>query len=279
MDIFQEVAQLKQKNLPFVLATVVKIAGSVPGRVGFKMLVREDGSTLGTVGGGELERRVTQEALERLQIGESGLKEYLLREDSEGPQKVGQAEVVPMMCHGKMWIFYEVSQTRPTVYLFGGGHVGQALSAFLRQLNYTIVLIDNREEFASEERNPHATERVFRDYVEYAREFQPQPNSFAVIMTQGHNYDYQVLKTLYQRKLPLRYIGIIASRAKANGLIRNLKEDFGEEIDLSRIFTPVGLDIGGDTESEIALSIASEIQAIRFERNVPHLRIPPDQTS
>ncbi len=279
MDIFQEVAQLKQKNLPFVLATVVKISGSVPGRVGFKMLVREDGSTLGTVGGGELERRVTQEALERLQIGESGLKEYLLREDAEGPQKVGQAEVVPMMCHGKMWIFYEVSQTRPTVYLFGGGHVGQALSAFLRQLNYTIVLIDNREEFASEERNPHATERVFRDYVEYAREFQPQPNSFAVIMTQGHNYDYQVLKTIYQRKLPLRYIGIIASRAKANGLIRNLKEDFGEEIDLSGIFTPVGLDIGGDTESEIALSIASEIQAIRFERNVPHLRIPPDQTS
>jgi xanthine dehydrogenase accessory factor len=150
--------------------------------------------------------------------------------------------------------------------------VGQALSYFLNRLGYSITLIDNREEFASETMNPHATQRILSDYVEFARQFQPLPNSFAVIMTQGHNYDYDVLKTLYQRQLPLRYIGIIASRAKARGLIRNLQKDFGKATSLENIYTPIGLDIGGDTESEIALSIAAEIQAIRFGRAVPHLR-------
>jgi xanthine dehydrogenase accessory factor len=113
MDIYHEIARLKQENQPFVLTTIVKTAGSVPGRVGFKMIVREDGTTVGTVGGGELEQRVIEQALERLHSGESGLKEYLLREDATGPETVGQAEVVPMMCSGKTWIYYEVSKPDP----------------------------------------------------------------------------------------------------------------------------------------------------------------------
>lgn len=270
MDIYQEIARLSQENQPFVLATVVKIAGSVPGKVGFKLLVRPDGTATGTVGGGELEQRVIAESLNRLKTGESGLKEYLLTEKAEGLAP-SEAEIVPMMCSGKTWIYYEVSHTLPTVYLFGGGHVGQALAYFLAKLDYRIVLVDNRREFATPEMNPHASERVYRDYREFAREFEPAPDSFVVVMTQGHGYDYDVVKILYQRELPLKYIGVIASRAKSAGLMKHLKKDFGADVDLRRLYSPIGLDIGGDTESEIALSIAAEIQAIRFGRKVPHL--------
>ena len=91
-------------------------------------------------------------------------------------------------------------------------------------------------------------------------------------MTQGHNYDYEILKVLYKRKLTLRYIGVIASKSKSAGLIKKLKQDFGDNIDLSNLYTPIGLKIGGSTEKEIALSIASELQAIRHGEEVAHMR-------
>jgi xanthine dehydrogenase accessory factor len=91
-------------------------------------------------------------------------------------------------------------------------------------------------------------------------------------MTQGHGFDYEILEQIYRRKLTCRYIGIIASSSKAAKLLSRLQDKFGNKVDLSNIYTPIGLDIGGNTESEIALSIAAEIQAINFGKNVPHLR-------
>ena len=272
MNIYEKIAELNRKNQPFVLAAIVKTAGSVPGKTGFKILVKEDGTSSGTVGGGELEKRVLEECSSRLEEGESGLQEYVLRERDTGKEKIGNAQIIPMMCNGKVWIYYDVVKNRTPVYIFGGGHVGQALCYFLSKLDFQITVIDNREQFVGKEKNSYADKLILSEYVGFAREFTPLKNAFTVIMTQGHSYDYDVLRTLYERKLPLKYIGVIASRSKSAGLIKNLKKDFGEDVDTSHLYTPIGIDIGGNTESEIALSIAAEIQAIRFGKNVQHLR-------
>lgn len=272
MSILEQMSEMEKKNQPFAVAMVVKTSGSVPGKVGFKMLVDATGKSSGTVGGGELEQRVIAECLSRLNEGESGMQEYILREKPGDKAQAGEAEIVPMMCNGRVLIYYEVFRNRTPVYIFGGGHVGQALSAILANLGYHLVLVDNREDFVTGETNPHFHERHLAQYPDFAREFSPPPDSFVVIMTQGHSYDYETLREIWKRNLPLKYIGVIASKSKSAGLIKNLQRDFGGKIDLTRLYSPIGLDIGGNTESEIALSIAAEIQAVRFGKNARHLR-------
>lgn len=272
MSILEQMSEMEKKNQPFAVAMVVKTSGSVPGKVGFKMLVDATGKSSGTVGGGELEQRVIAECLSRLNEGESGMQEYILREKPGDKAQAGEAEIVPMMCNGRVLIYYEVFRNRTPVYIFGGGHVGQALSAILANLGYHLVLVDNREDFVTGETNPHFHERHLAQYPDFAREFSPPPDSFVVIMTQGHSYDYETLREIWKRNLPLKYIGVIASKSKSAGLIKNLQRDFGGKIDLTRLYSPIGLDIGGNTESEIALSVAAEIQAVRFGKNARHLR-------
>jgi xanthine dehydrogenase accessory factor len=271
MDLFERITELSRQHSPFALATVVKTRGSVPGKVGFKILVEKDGRTSGTVGGGALEKKTIEECLSRIENGTSGLQDYILTEKADTIQKEGKTEIIPMMCEGKVTIFYDIKPAVARVYLFGGGHVGHALSFFLAHLNLHVILIDNREEFANPVKNPNAHDIICRDYLEYSAEFNPPADSYAVIMTHGHRYDYQILKTLLARKLTLKYIGVIASRSKAGQLKAKLRTDLGEKFDLSRVFTPIGLNIGGDSETEIALSIAAEIQAIRHNRAIPHL--------
>jgi xanthine dehydrogenase accessory factor len=271
MDLFERITELSRQHSPFALATVVKTGGSVPGKVGFKILVEKDGRTSGTVGGGALEKTIIEECLSRIESRTSGLQDYILTEKKDIIQKGGNTRVIPMMCEGKVTIFYDIKPAAACVYLFGGGHVGHALSFFLARLDLHVILIDNREEFANPVQNPHAHNIICRDYLEYSGEFNPPADSYAIIMTHGHQYDYQILKTLLERKLALKYIGVIASRSKASQLKAKLRTDLGDKFDLSQVFTPIGLDIGGDSETEIALSIAAEIQAIRHNRAIPHL--------
>jgi len=137
----------------------------------------------------------------------------------------------------------------------------------LKPLSYYTILIDNRPEFANKEKNPNAHEIHLSDYLEYASKFQPKENSFAVIMTHGHNFDYLILQKILERKLKFKYIGVIASKTKAANLVRDLKKGFGEGLDLNMLHSPIGLDIGGTSAAEIALSIAAEMQAIKFEKD------------
>lgn len=272
MNLFDKISVLKKENQGFVIATVIKTEGSVPGKVGFKILVDGSGLTFGTVGGGAIENRVIEECKNRLNGGESGIDEYILQEKTSQKKSTETTKIIPMLCNGKVWIYYEIHQSLLEVYIFGGGHVGQALSYFLAKLNFKTILIDNRKEFTSKEKNPFANQLIASDYIKFAQEFTPPEHAFVVIMTHGHGHDYDILRVLYQRKLSLKYIGIIASKSKAKELIKKLKEDFGSDLDISNLHTPIGLDIGGNTESEIALSIAAEIQSIQFNKNFPHIK-------
>lgn len=263
MDIFEKTIELKKSNNSFVIATVVKATGSTPGKVGFKMIVEKDLKTTGTVGGGAIEMLVKEEAIERLQKNNNGLAEYILTDKANEENTNGS--VVQMSCEGKIWIYYECISELPIVYVFGGGHVGNALLYHLKPLGFHTILIDNRETLASKEKNPDAAENIFSDYLEFAKNFNPSENSYVVILTQQHIYDYDVAKILYQRKLKLKYIGIIASKSKAAGIKSKLIKEL-VDVNLSNLHTPIGLNIGGDSASEIALTIAAQIQMTRYEK-------------
>lgn len=262
MNIFEKAAELTKQNKPFVLATVINTEGSTPGKVGFKMIIENENTTYGTIGGGEIEREVIFEAIRRMKTRESGTVEYVLSGDA--PIQA-EAKVLSMSCSGRCWIYYEVFGQKPVVYVFGGGHVGQALLKQLSLLNFHKILIDNRAEFANKEKNPFADEIILSDYSEYAYTFSPPEDAFIVVMTHGHSHDFDVIEQIYARNLRVRYIGVIASKSKAQKLKNQIREVFGE-VDLSNLHSPIGLDIGGETPQEIALSIAAEMQAELYRK-------------
>jgi xanthine dehydrogenase accessory factor len=263
MNIFEKISELVNQNKSFVLTTIVKTEGSTPGKVGFKMIVEDSEKIFGTVGGGELEQEVIREALKRMKSKENGIVEYLLSSDALVQKE--DAKVLNMSCSGRCWIFYEVFGNKPVVYVFGGGHVGQALLKQLSLLNFHKILIDNRPEFANKDVNPFADEIILSDYSEYAYKFNPPEDAFIVVMTHGHGFDFDVVEQIYARNLKVRYIGVIASKTKAQKLKNQIKEVFGD-VDLSNFHSPIGLDIGGETPQEIALSIAAEIQAELYKK-------------
>jgi xanthine dehydrogenase accessory factor len=262
MNIFEKISELVKQNKPFVLATIVKTEGSTPGKVGFRMIVEDENKISGTVGGGEIEREAILESLRRMKSRENGVVEYLLSSDVLVDKD--EAKVLNMSCSGRCWILYEVFGIKPVVYVFGGGHVGQALLKQLSLLNFHKILIDNRPEFANKEVNPFADEIILSDYSEYAYKFNPPEDAFIVVMTHGHSHDFDVLEQIYARNLKVRYIGVIASKTKAQKLKNTIKEVFGD-VDLSNLHSPIGLDIGGETPQEIALSIAAEMQMILYK--------------
>ncbi|MDP4115278.1 MAG: XdhC/CoxI family protein [Bacteroidota bacterium] len=264
MDIQEKIFELSKNNISFAVATVVKTSGSTPGKVGFKMIVESSGSTIGTVGGGGIEVEAIAESLKRLQTNESSLVEYILSDKTM--EEPVEANVIKMSCNGKAWIFYEVFNSRPAIYVFGGGHVGQALLSILANLPFRTVLIDNRPEFASETVNKNADTIICEDYINYTQKFNPESNSYIVILTHKHIYDYDILKTIFERKLQVPYIGVIGSKSKAKGVKEQLPKDLGYIPDISNLHIPIGFDLGGDTAYEIAIAIAAQIQAVYYNK-------------
>jgi xanthine dehydrogenase accessory factor len=263
MSLFEKITDLEKSNSSFVIVTVVELSGSVPGKIGFKMIVESNGNATGTVGGGAIEIEAVKDALARLLSGESGIKEYLLSDKQN--KIIENTQIVPMKCSGKVTLYFEVHGNLPAIYIFGGGHVGQALLQFLSQLSYFTVLIDNRNEIIESKHLP-SSRNILTDYVEFADSFNPKPDDFIVVLTQGHKYDFDIVRTIFKRKLNVSYVGVIASKNKARELEENLKNEFGSDIDLSKLHSPIGLKLGGNTASEIALCIAAEIQQIRFSK-------------
>ena len=264
MDIYKIVSELKTKNEAFVIAFVVSSIGSSPGKPGFKMIVKNDGTSIGTVGGGAIEVEVIKEAKSRLLKGENYLKEYFLSD--KNPTVKDDVKIVPMSCNGGLTVFYEVHGKLPTVYVFGGGHVGSSLLYCLRPLKFFTILVDNRPEFISKDKNPYASESILSDYDEFTRSFDPPEGSYFVIITHGYKYDETILKNIYSKKKNFEYVGVIASKSKSAGLTKSLKELLGGALDLSNFHSPIGLKIGGNTAEEIALGIAAEIQSVHYSQ-------------
>ncbi|MCD6329079.1 MAG: XdhC family protein [Candidatus Cloacimonetes bacterium] len=267
MDIIEKIYQLKQDKKSFVIATVIEAEGSTPGKTGFKMIITSGNETFGTVGGGTIEKMVEKDALKFLKRGMSGTKEYDLHlEENTSKEATG------MMCGGAVKVYFESHLPKRKVFIFGGGHVSQALERILPREKYSIVIIDNREQFVSKSLHPFAEEHICKNYESYLEDFKPEIGSYAVIVTHGHKFDYDVLKMILIRNSGLKYIGMIGSKIKVKATLDKIKNVLGE-VSLENLYSPIGIDLGGSSASEIALSIAAEMQALEYEKEVPHMRL------
>ena len=258
MDIFEEIVMMRRTGRRGALATIVHTNGSIPSYESSRMLVRDDGSIAGTVGGGCVEAEVWAAAKEVIETEQPRKMTFNLNHDA--------AYDAGLICGGTLEIFVEPILPQPTLYLFGGGHVSTAVARVAHQAGFAIGIIDDRESFANAERFPMASE-VHTSFAEAYEKIQPNSSSFLVIVTRGHKDDMRVLAWAVGTEA--RYIGMIGSKRKVLSLYRALeKEGFAPE-KFDRVHAPVGLDIGALTPEEIAVSIVAELIAVR--RNAPNL--------
>jgi xanthine dehydrogenase accessory factor len=255
-DIFEEIVRIRREGGEAALATVVSGENGSPGKSGFRMLVYSNGKISGTVGGGLLEAKVQTEALRCIVDKKSRFLDFTLDEES--------ADSIRMLCGGKVKIFIEPIHGTSTIYIFGGGHIALPLVQFAKALDFTVVVLDDRHEFANKDRFPVADEVRLGDFTELTRSIDFHERDCVVIITRGHEHDETVLKEcLSKQKLP-GYIGMIGSREKIARTFSHLKEHGVLEQLLARVKTPIGLDIGAQTPAEIAISITAEIIARRY---------------
>jgi xanthine dehydrogenase accessory factor len=252
-DILQALQEAFARGESVALATIVSARGSTPQRVGARMPVYSDGRTIGTIGGGCYESEALGRAREILRTRASALVRYDLTDDV--------AEETGLICGGQMDVFIEAIEPPPTLYIVGAGHVGHQLGRLAPAVGFRVHVLDDREKFANRSRFPEAQGVHVDDIGDWLARAALPPSAYVVVVTRGHRHDFHALRALAGR--PLRYLGVIGSRAKMARLMELLVADGVEPAWLRTLHAPVGLDIGAVTPEEIAVAILAELVAVR----------------
>jgi xanthine dehydrogenase accessory factor len=263
VDIYEEIVVLRQQGRKGAVATIVNVRGSIPSFETAKMLVRDDGSIVGTVGGGCVEAEVWQAARE---VMESEKPRTLTFNLNQNPKYD-----TGLVCGGTLDIFIEPVLPPASLYIFGAGHVAHSLYKTARNAGFEVTVIDDRENYANRERFPEAKEVIAEDFEKAMARLSPSQTSFVVIVTRGHRDDMRVLRWAVQ--CPAGYVGMIGSKRKVITIFRELVKEGIPEHRFERVHAPVGFDIGAITPEEIAVSITAELIGVRrkAERPLPHM--------
>jgi xanthine dehydrogenase accessory factor len=263
MDLYEEIVRLRRAGHRGAVATIVNVRGSIPSFKTAKMLVRDDGSIVGTIGGGCVEAEVWQAAREVMESEKPRTLTFDLNQDPKYD--------TGLVCGGTLEIFVEPILPPADLYIFGAGHVAASLYQVAHIAGFDVTVIDDRETYANRERFPEAHQVIAEDFDKAMAQVTPNESSYIVIVTRGHHDDMRMLRWAVQT--PARYIGMIGSKRKVITIFRELvKEGLKAEL-FDRVHSPVGLDIGAITPEEIAVSIVAELIAIRrhAERPLPHM--------
>lgn len=247
--IYRYIPKLLENGESGVVVTVIRIKGSVPRHAGSKMLVTATGDTIGTIGGGKLEADAIQTAETLLNAPEVMVRTHQLDEE-EG-----------MLCGGEVEMLYEPVGGAENLYIFGGGHVGQALAELTLPLGFQVTVIDDRPDYAVPERYPSGVNLLVDEFDSAMNRLSLDEKSYAVIVTYQHAHDGDILERCVG--YPMKYIGMIGSQRKVNKTLQNLEERGISRESLQKVHSPVGLDIGAETPHEIAVSISAELIAVR----------------
>ncbi len=256
-EIFAAIGEALTRGDEVALITIVSSNGSTPQRVGAKMLVFADGRTVGTIGGGCYENDALLKAREALRTRKAIRAKYDLNDDF--------AEETGLVCGGQMEVFIEPLEAPPALYVFGAGHVGYYVARLASEAGFEVHVVDDRAAFANRERFPAAADVVVDDIPTWLAATTLPTSAYAVIVTRGHRHDLDALQALASR--PLRYLGLIGSRAKVARIYDQLLAQGSITLEhLSHVHAPIGLDIGAVTPQEIAVSIVAELVAVRRGR-------------
>jgi xanthine dehydrogenase accessory factor len=263
MDIYEEIVDLRRRGRRGAIATIVNVRGSIPSFKTAKMLVRDDGSIVGTIGGGCVEAEVWQAARE---VMESEKPRTLTFNLNQNPKYD-----TGLVCGGTLDIFVEPVLPAASLYIFGAGHVSASLYKVAQNAGFDVTVVDDREAYANRERFPDAKEVIAEDFEKATARITPDESSYIVIVTRGHRDDMRVLRWAVQTQA--RYIGMIGSKRKTVTIFRELTKEGIPANLFERVHAPVGLDIGAITPEEIAVAITAELIAVRrrVERALPHM--------
>lgn len=246
MQIYEEVLRLKRLGRISAIATIVECRGSSPQKQGAKMLVRDDGSTMGTLGGGCLEADVVEAARMTMKDGNPMTLPFELTEHEGG-----------LVCGGTVLVYVEPVLLEPHLVVLGAGHVGKTLSKLARFTDFRVTVVDDRVEFANRENIPDATDIVVNEFTRAFEQVPIDEDTYVVVATRGHNHDLDAVKAALMTKA--KYIGLLGSRRKKALLFKALADAGFQREDIGRVVIPVGLPIGSVTPEEIAVSIMAQI--------------------
>lgn len=266
MDIYEELVRLKRDDRSSALAVIVQCSGSSPQKQGAKMLVRDDGSTVGTLGGGCIEAEIIQEALMAIEDGAPRTVPFELTGQSGG-----------LVCGGTLLVYIEPVIPEPHLVILGAGHVGAALSKIARFAGFRTTVVDDREEFAHRERLPEAQRIVVSGFREVFSRVPVDGAAYIVIATRGHLHDLDALAAALGTEA--RYIGLLGSRRKRALLFKALAGAGFSPDDIARVITPVGLSLGAATPEEIAVSIAAQLIQTRRQKRREHAAADSSRSS
>lgn len=256
MDLYAEIVKLRQEGRRGALATIVNVRGSIPSFTTAKMLVRDDGSIVGTIGGGCVEAEVWQAAREVIEQERPRSLTFDLNQDPKYD--------TGLVCGGTLEIFIEPVLPQPELYIFGAGHVAHSLYQIAQLAGFEVIVVDDREAYANRERFPHAREIHAQDFDAAMQKLDPGEAAHIVIVTRGHRDDMRVLRWAAQTRA--RYIGMIGSQRKVITIYKELEAEGIPRERFERVRAPVGLDIGAVTPEEIAVSVVAELIALRRNR-------------
>jgi xanthine dehydrogenase accessory factor len=263
VDIYEEIVKLRQSGRRGAVATIVNVRGSIPSFKTAKMLVRDDGSIFGTIGGGCVEADVWQAAREVMQSERPRTLTFNLNQDPKYD--------TGLVCGGTLDIFVEPVLPPAELYIFGAGHVSVNVYKVARSAGFDVTVIDDRETYANRERFPDAHKVIAEDFDAAMGRLRPADSAYIVIVTRGHRDDMRVLRWAVQTKV--RYVGMIGSKRKTIAIYNELRKEGLPANLFERVHAPVGLDIGAVTPEEIAVAITAELIAVRrhAERALPHM--------
>jgi xanthine dehydrogenase accessory factor len=246
LNIYQEAARIRQKGGSAILATLVSVEGDLPkGWEGSKILMKDSGEKVGSLSGGvELEKKILGE----VKVTAKEKKPKVLVFSSE---------------NRKTEVLLEPVFSEPTVYIFGGGHISEQLAPLAKKVHFKVVVIDDREMFANQERFPEVDQVIVSEFEKCFEQLSMDDFSYIVIVTRGHLYDGFVLEQAVRTNAC--YVGMIGSKKKVKTLYQNLMKKGISKEALKRVHAPIGLEINSETPEEIAVSIVAELIKVRGE--------------
>jgi len=263
MDIYEEIVQLRREGRRGAVATIVNVRGSIPSFKTAKMLVRDDGSIVGTIGGGCVEADVWQAAREVMESEKPRTLTFDLNQDPKYD--------TGLVCGGTLEVFVEPVLPPALLYIFGAGHVALSLCRTAANAGFDLIVADDRSSYATKERFPDAREVHALDFDQAMQKLDPNESSYIVIVTRGHRDDMRILRWAVQTRA--RYVGMIGSKRKVIEIFRNLQNEGIPTHLFDRVHAPIGLDLGAITPEEIAIAITAELIAIRRHTSatLPHM--------
>ena len=263
MDIYEQIVQLRREGRCGAVATIVNVRGSIPSFRTAKMLVRDDGSIVGTIGGGCVEADVWQAAREVMESEKPRTLHFDLNQDPKYD--------TGLVCGGTLEVFIEPVLPPALLYIFGAGHVARNVCSVAASAGFEVVVTDDRSSYATNERFPAAREVSAMDFDRAMEKLDPAESSYIIIVTRGHRDDMRILRWAVQTRA--RYVGMIGSRRKVIGIFKTLREEGVPGHLFDRVHAPVGLDIGAVTPEEIAVAITAELIAFRrhADADLPHM--------